>query len=456
MHRKEGFPHTREDRMTALVASVSVLTITGTLLLAAMPAAGQQPIGVPGATEQPAGPSQTAPAPAPSAPPAAAAPPQSGERPVGGPPNPDIAAKIRGVPQPPFPATAEKLPLPQLKLPRGFNIEVVASGIADARSLRVGDKGTIFVSNRNRDKVYALVENDGKREAKVIASGLDRPNGLAFHNGTLYIAEGTKISKLEQIEDSLDNPPKPVAIYTEFPDHRSHGWKFMAVGPDNKLYINVGAPCNICIPPETNSQIRRINLDGSGSEAYVRGVRNSVGFDWHPVTKELYFTDNGRDWLSEELPHDELNRVTKMGQHFGYPYCHQGDLPDNEFGWGRSCAEFEKPIAKLGPHSASLGMRFYTGTMFPQKYRGGIFIARHGSWNKSNKIGGDIIFVTLNKDGSVKSWEPFMTGFLKDNNYIGRPVDVQVTKDGALLVSDDHAGAVYRISYGAKPRTAAR
>src|SRR3954452_12120201 len=177
MHRKEGFPHIREDRMTALVASVSVLTITGSLLIAAMPAAGQQPIGVPGATEQPAGPSQTAPAPAPSAPRPPAPPPQAGERPVGGPPNPDIAAKIRGVPQPPFPATAEKLPLPQLKLPRGFNIEVVASGIADARSLRVGDKGTIFVSNRNRDKVYALVDNDGKRCAKVIASGLDRPNG---------------------------------------------------------------------------------------------------------------------------------------------------------------------------------------------------------------------------------------------------------------------------------------
>jgi glucose/arabinose dehydrogenase len=440
--------------MTAPVAPVSALIITGTILFAAIPAVAQQPAASPSATEQPTSPPQAAPVQPAS--PQAAAPQQSGERPVGGPPNPEIGARIRGVPQPPFPATADKLPIPQLKLPRGFNIEVVASGIADARALRVGDKGTIFVSNRNRDKVYALVEKDGKRESKVIASDLDRPNGLAFHNGTLYIAEGTKVSKLEKIEDNLDNPPKPVAIYSAFPDHRSHGWKFMALGPDNKLYINVGAPCNICIPPEENSQIRRINLDGSGSEAYVRGVRNSVGFDWHPVTKELYFTDNGRDWLSEEVPHDELNRVTKMGQHFGYPYCHQGDLPDNEFGWGRSCDEFEKPVAKLGPHSAALGMRFYTGTMFPQKYRGGIFIARHGSWNKSKKIGGDVIFVTLNKDGSVKSWEPFMTGFLKDNNYIGRPVDVQVMKDGSLLVSDDYAAAVYRISYGARPRTAAR
>jgi glucose/arabinose dehydrogenase len=384
-----------------------------------------------------------------AAPALAQQPPQpGGERVLGGPPNPEIGARIRGVPQPPMPATEDKLPVSQLKLPQGFKIETYVFGIADARSLRVGDKGTVFISNRNRDKVYAVVDKGGKREAKVIASGLDRPNGLAFKDGTLYIAEGTKISKLEKIEDSIDNPPKPVVIYSEFPDHRSHGWKFMAIGPDNKLYVNVGAPCNICEPPATNAQIRRLNLDGSGSEPFAVGVRNSVGFDFHPVTKELYFTDNGRDWLSEEIPNDELNRVTKMGQHFGYPYCHQGDLPDNEFGWGRSCSEFQAPVAKLGPHSAALGMRFYTGTMFPAKYRGGIFVARHGSWNKSNKIGGDIVYVTLNKDGSVKSWEPFMTGFLKDNNYIGRPVDLQVMKDGSLLVSDDYAGAVYRISYG--------
>jgi glucose/arabinose dehydrogenase len=381
--------------------------------------------------------------------------PQGGERQVGGPPNPDVGSRIRGVPQPPMPAADDKLPVGELKLPQGFHIETYISGIADARSLRLGDKGTVFVSNRTRDKVYAVVTRNGKREALTIATGLDRPNGLAFKDGTLYIAEGTKISKLDKIEDNLDKPPQPVVIYSDFPDHRSHGWKFMAIGPDNKLYINVGSPCNICEPPATNAQIRRINTDGTGSEPYALGVRNSVGFDFHPVTKELYFTDNGRDWLSEELPNDELNRVTKIGQHFGYPYCHQGDIPDNEFGWGKSCSDFVPPVAKLGPHSASLGMRFYTGTMFPQKYRGGIFVARHGSWNKSSKIGGDVIYVTLNRDGSVKSWEPFLTGFLKDNGYIGRPVDMQVMKDGALLVSDDYAGAVYRIYYG-NARTAAR
>ena len=375
---------------------------------------------------------------------------------VGGPPATEEASRLKGVAQPPFPATPDQLPVASLKLPKGFKIETYVSGIPDARSIRLGDKGTLFVSNRTRDKVYAVVDKGGKREAKVIASGLDRPNGLAFHDGTLYIAEGTKISKLEKIEDNIDNPPKPVVIYSDFPDHRSHGWKFMALGPDNKLYVNVGAPCNICIPPDANSQIRRLNLDGSGAEPYIRGNRNSVGFDWHPVTKELYFTDNGRDWLSEELPNDELNRVTKMGQNFGFPYCHQGDIPDNEFGWGHNCSEFTPPVAKLGPHAAALGMRFYTGNMFPSEYKNAIFIARHGSWNKTNKIGGDIIVAKLNRDGTVKSWEPFMTGFLKDNNYIGRPVDVQMMKDGSLLVSDDYAGAVYRITYGTAARTASR
>jgi glucose/arabinose dehydrogenase len=364
-------------------------------------------------------------------------------------PNAEVAKVLRGVPAPPFPTPADKLALAQLKLPKGFRIEVYASGIANARSLRVGDKGTVFVSNRQLDKVYAVVDKDGKREAKVIASGLDRPNGLAFLNGTLYIGEGTNISKLEKIEDQLDNPPKPVVIYDELPNHQSHGWKFIAIGPDNKLYINVGAPCNICIPPEENAQIRRINLDGSGAEAFARGVRNSVGFDWHPVTKELYFTDNGRDWLSEDLPEDELNRVTKAGQNFGFPYCHQGNFTDREVGWGRSCEEFVKPVALLGPHSAALGMRFYTGKMFPESYRNAIFIARHGSWNRTKKIGGDVVVARLNRDGTVKSVEPFITGFLHNNEYWGRPVDVHIMKDGSLLVSDDYAGAVYRVTYGA-------
>jgi glucose/arabinose dehydrogenase len=374
-----------------------------------------------------------------------AAPPPTPQMPVS-----DAAKQLRGVPQPPFAAAADKLPVDKLKAPKGFKIEVYASGIPNARSMRLGDKGTLFVGNRVLDKVYAVVDKGGTREVKVIASGLDRPNGLVFHDGTLYIAEGTKVSKLEKIEANLDNPPKPVVINSDFPNHQSHGWKFMALGPDNKLYVPVGSPCNICIPPETNAQIRRMNLDGSGVEVVARGVRNTVGFDWHPVTKQLYFTDNGRDWVSEDLPNDELNRVTKTGQHFGYPYCHQGDVADNEYGWGHSCSEFEPPVAKLGPHVAALGMRFYTGSMFPSEYRNAIFIARHGSWNKTNKIGGDIVVMKLNKDGSVKSMEPFITGFLENNVYSGRPVDVQMMKDGSLLISDDYAGAIYRVSYSGK------
>jgi glucose/arabinose dehydrogenase len=432
---------------SSILRSLLVTGILGTLLMAAPAFAQQTP-------EQPSSqPASPPPASQPPETPRAATPaPSMQPQPTTVPgrpdiPNAEVATQLRSVPAPPFPAPPDQLPTPQLKLPKGFKIEVFASGIANARSLRLGDKGTVFVSNRVLDKVYAIIDRNGKHEAKVIASGLDRPNGLAFHNGTLYIAEGTKISKLEKIEDNLDNPPQLVVIYDDLPNHQSHGWKFIAIGPDNKLYINVGSPCNICIPPEENGQIRRINLDGSGAEVFARGVRNSVGFDWHPLTKELYFTDNGRDWLSEDLPEDELNRVTKVGQHFGFPYCHQGNFTDRELGWGRSCDEFVKPVALLGPHSAALGMRFYTGRMFPTEYRNAIFIARHGSWNKTKKIGGDVVVAKLNQNGTVKSIEPFLTGFLQNNAYIGRPVDVQVMKDGSLLVSDDHAGAVYRITH---------
>jgi glucose/arabinose dehydrogenase len=432
---------------SSILRSLLVTGILGTLLMAAPAFAQQTP-------EQPSSqPASPPPASQPPETPRAATPaPSMQPQPTTVPgrpdiPNAEVATQLRSVPAPPFPAPPDQLPTPQLKLPKGFKIDVFASGIANARSMRLGDKGTVFVSNRVLDKVYAIIDRNGKREAKVIASGLDRPNGLAFHSGTLYIAEGTKISKLEKIEDNLDNPPQLVVIYDDLPNHQSHGWKFIAIGPDNKLYINVGAPCNICIPPDENGQIRRINLDGSGAEVFARGVRNSVGFDWHPLTKDLYFTDNGRDWLSEDLPEDELNRITKVGQHFGFPYCHQGNFTDREVGWGRSCDEFVKPVALLGPHSAALGMRFYTGRMFPAEYRNAIFIARHGSWNKTKKIGGDVMVAKLNLNGTVKSIEPFLTGFLQNNTYIGRPVDVQVMKDGSLLVSDDYAGAVYRITH---------
>lgn len=244
-------------------------------------------------------------------------------------------------------------------------------------------------------------------------------------------------------------------IYDNLPKDEAHGWKFIGVGPDEKLYVPVGQPGNNVLHSDAHGQIRRMNLDGTGVEVILRGMRNTVGFDWHPVSKQLYFTDNSRDWMSEDLPNDELNRVSKVGEHFGSPYCWQGNLADPEFGWGRSCSEFTPPVALLGAHTAALGMRFYTGSQFPAKYKNGAFIARHGSWNRTKKLGGDVIFVSFNKDGTVKSMEPFITGFLVDNSYIGRPVDMEIMKDGSMLVSDDWNGAVYRISYG-KARTVSR
>jgi glucose/arabinose dehydrogenase len=377
--------------------------------------------------------------------------------PLIGRPDNEGAMKLAPVAPPPIPAAADKVAdvAGKLTLAKGFKLEVYASGIANARSLRIGDKGTVFVGSRLLDKVSAVVDKGGKKEVKVIASGLYRPNGLAFKDGTLYIAELSKISKIEKIEDNLDSPPKPTVIYDNLPKDEAHGWKFIGIGPDNKLYIPVGQPCNNCLPPDTHAQIRRINLDGSGMEVIAKGVRNTVGFDWHPVSKELYFTDNSRDWASEDLPEDELNRVTKVGEHFGSPFCYQGDFPDPEFGWGRSCSEFTAPVAKMGPHSATLGMRFYTGSMFPAKYKNAIFMARHGSWNRSKKFGGDIVAVHLNKDGTVKNVEPIVTGFIVNNSYIGRPVDVQMLKDGSLLISDDFNGAIYRLSAG-NGKTASR
>ena len=433
-------------------------TIAG-LLLAAPVFAQQPPAATPPAAPAPAAaPPAAAPAPAPA--PAAEAPAAKPALPpgsplIGRPDGNEAASKLAPVAPPPLPAAADKLPTNALKLPAGFNIEVYASGIANTRSLRISDKGTVFVGTRFGNKVTAIVKKDGKTEIKTIAEGLYRPNGLAYHNGTLYIAELSQISKIDNIDANLDKVNKPTVIYQDLPKDEAHGWKFIAIGPDNKLYLEVGQPGNNVLHSPAHGQIRRINLDGTGAEVVARGVRHSVGFDWNPVNKQLYFSDNGRDWMSEDVPQDELNRVTKVGEHFGAPYCHQGDMADPEFGWGRKCSEFTAPVALTGPHSAGLGLRFYTGNMFPAKYKNALFLARHGSWNRSNKFGGDIIVYFLNKDGTVKSSEVFISGFLVDNRYIGRPVDVEFMKDGSMLLSDDWNGAIYRITYG-KARTASR
>lgn len=374
---------------------------------------------------------------------------------IGRPADNEAAAKLAPVAPPPIAAAVDKLPTAKLKVPPGFNIEVYAAGMANARSLAEGDKGTVFVGSRLVGNVYAIANKDGKRSVRTLASGLYRPNGVAFKNGTLYIAELSKVSKIDKVEDNLDASPKPTMIYDNLPKDEAHGWKFIAIGPDNKLYVPVGQPGNNVLHDDAHGQIRRMNLDGSGAEVIARGVRNTVGFDWNPETKQLYFTDNGRDWMSEDVPEDELNRITKVGEHFGAPYCLQGNIVDPEFGWGKSCSDYTAPVGLLGPHSAALGMRFYTGNMFPKAYKNAIIVARHGSWNRSKKVGGDVLVVKLNKDGTVKSTEPLITGFLENNSYIGRPVDVMQMKDGSLLVSDDWNGAVYRVTYG-KPKVAAQ
>ena len=347
---------------------------------------------------------------------------------------------------------AVELPLDKLKLPAGFKVEVYADGIPDARSLALGDKGTVFVSNRNLKDVYAIVDRDGKRSVFKILKGLNAPNGLAFHNGTLYVAERDRITAYEGIEDRLANPPEAKVVIDNLdPSNQAgHFWKFLAAGPDGKLYFNVGAPGNIVLPGYTQATINRVDPKTGVMEIYASGVRNSVGFDWDPRTKDLWFTNHARDWISDDLPNDTLHHAAKKGMNFGYPFCHQGDLPDPEFGKGRSCGEFDAPAFKLGAHIAPNGMRFYTGTMFPAEYRNSIFIAMHGSWNRSTKQGYNVMRASVDGNGKVEL-KPFLEGFLTDEKadppMWGRPTDVLVMKDGALLVSDDYNGIVYRVSY---------
>jgi glucose/arabinose dehydrogenase len=370
-------------------------------------------------------------------------------------PKSDVASKMAPVPSFPIPTAADKLPVGKLKLPPGFKAEVWASGILDARGLRQGDQGTVFVSSLFvAGKIYAVQDKGGKREVKTIADKLFLPNGIEFYKGSLYVATPKDITRYDNIEANLDNPPKPVMVYDKLPGDVPHGWKFIKIGPDGKLYVPVGAPCNICMPDDKHAQIRRMNLDGSGEEIVALGVRNTIGFDWDPKTGDLWFTDNGRDWLSEDAPSDELNHVTKPGkQHFGFPFCHQGDLGDPEFGWGKNCTDnpdYTKPVMLTGAHAGTLGMRFYTGKMFPAKYRGAMFIARHGPWNRTQKYAADVIAVWPDAKGGIAKTEIFMSGLVENNAYLGRPVDVMVMKDGSMLVSDDHNGAIYRISYTGK------
>lgn len=351
----------------------------------------------------------------------------------------------------PAPAcTGSELRLAEITLPAGFSIDVFAEKVPGARSLAMGAKGTIFVGSRGEGKVYALISRNNHRKADqvvIIASGLNSPNGVAFRDGALYVAEISRVLRFDNIEERLQHPPKPVTINDSFPDKSHHGWKFIRFGPDGRLYVPVGAPCNVCDEKDPRfASIMAMDPDGRNLEIFARGVRNTVGFDWHPRSGELWFTDNGRDLMGDDLPPDELNRATAKGQHFGFPYWHGRDIPDPKFGKGRRAAEFVLPEMELGPHVASLGMRFYTGSQFPEGYRNQIFIAEHGSWNRSDPLGYRITLVRLNGNRAV-SYDIFAQGWLQDGNAWGRPVDLLVMPDGSLLVSDDKAGAVYRISY---------
>ncbi len=342
------------------------------------------------------------------------------------------------------------LPINTIKLPPGFGIEVYAEGIFNARSMTLSPNGTLFVSTRSAGNVYAILDHNKDNKADeiiTIARGMWMPNGVAFKDGSLYVAEVNRILRYDNIEANLKNPPTPVVVNNSFPRDEAHGWKFIRFGPDGKLYVPVGAPCNVCErDDERYSTIMRMNADGSGLEIYARGVRNSVGFDWHPITNELWFTDNGRDWMGDDLPPDELNRAPQPGLHFGFPYCHGGNISDPEFGHKRKCEEFVAPEMNLGPHVASLGMRFYTGSMFPAEYRNQIFIAEHGSWNRSTPIGYRVTLVRVSNNKAI-SYEVFADGWLQGSNAWGRPVDIQIMFDGSILVSDDHANAIYRIYY---------
>jgi glucose/arabinose dehydrogenase len=338
-----------------------------------------------------------------------------------------------------------------IELPPGFVIEIYASDVPGARSLALGPDGTVFVGSMKPGKVYALTDRDGTGRADesiTIASGLNVPNGVAFRDRALYVAETSRVLRFDNIGTHLTDPPDPIVVNDGFPTERLHGWKFIAFGPDGMLYIPVGAPCNVCKPDDERfATIMRMNPDGSRVEVFAHGVRNSVGFDWHPETGELWFTDNGRDRLGDDRPPDELNHAPRAGLHFGFPYCHGGDIPDPDYGTERACKEFMPPAQRLGPHVASIGMRFYTGSSFPEQYRNGIFIAEHGSWNRSEKIGYRVTFVELD-GGEAIGYEPFAQGWLQGEDAWGRPSDLLVMPDGSLLVSDDRVGAVYRISYG--------
>jgi glucose/arabinose dehydrogenase len=356
-------------------------------------------------------------------------------------------------------ARQDAAPLPPLLMPAGFQAEVFAEKVDNARSMALGPQGTVFVGSQYVGKVHAVVDSNGDHKADrvvLIASGLDQPNGVAMRNGALYVATASRLLRFDDIEKHLDAPPAPVTLRNDLPNPKAgHTWKFIAFGPDDLLYMSVGAPCNVCVSPPMVATIIRMKPDGSGQEVFADGVRNSVGFDWHPVTRELWFTDNGRDGLGDDVPNDELNIAPKAGLHFGFPHCHDGDVADAEFGTQRACATTEPPVQKLGAHVAAIGFTFYTGKMFPANYQNAAIIAQHGSWNRSTPSGYRVM-VARTDGRRVTGYEPLVDGFLPaaaaggrgaTKVAVGRPVDVLQMPDGSILVSDDRGNRLIRVTY---------
>jgi glucose/arabinose dehydrogenase len=345
---------------------------------------------------------------------------------------------------------AADIPIDKIKLPPGFKAEIWATGLPGGRAMARGDDGKIYVGTRGLGRVYEVSDNGSQRSVRTVIDKLNQPAGVAFRQGSLYVMAIDKVLRFDGIEKNPAAAPVDMTAAFKLPSEPHHNWKYIAFGPDGKLYVPFGAPCNICeLPTQEYAQIRRYNPDGTGMEVLATGVRNSVGFDWHPVTKELWFSNHGRDWQGDDTPHDTMHRLSRTGMNAGFPYCHEGRLPDTDVKKANACQGVEPPVALMGPHSATMGVTFYTGGMFPPEYRNVLFNARKGSWNRTRKIGYDVVMVKAGADGSNARVEPFMTGFMDEatQTFWGRPAYLMQMPDGALLVSDEQLGAIYRISY---------
>ncbi len=345
---------------------------------------------------------------------------------------------------------ATEIPIDRIKLPPGFKVDVWATGLPGGRAMALGDEGKIYVGTRALGRVYEVTDNGKERTVRTVVDKLVQPSGVAFRNGALYVMAINKVLRFDGIEKNPTVVATDLTDKFKLPPEQHHNWKYIAFGPDGKLYVPFGGPCNICeLPTPEYAQIRRYDPDGSGMEVIARGVRNSVGFDWHPTTTELWFSNHGRDWMGDDQPNDTLNRVRTTGLNFGFPHCHQGDLPDPDVKKADACAGVEKPVALMGPHTATMGVTFYTGELFPAEYRNVLFNARKGSWNRTKKIGYDVVMVKASADGKDAAIVPFMTGFMNeaDQSFWGRPAYLLQLRDGSLLVSDEQLGAIYRVTY---------